>query len=656
MIDLLDMHKHFILSHLKEGDICADFTMGNGHDTAFLSNNRIHGVKLVVGIHIIGKYSFSGCKALTSVTASYAPIRIDDHAFKDCTALNLFYLGTEIESFGDGIFEGCASLAAIHYASNKKEFDLIENSDSMSGFGIYSFEKNEAFTVEIPISTPLKEIISVTVGGEALSEYSIVKTGDGKSAIVFYREDARSIEGKEVIITAVCSATVKDADGQISDFISDYGYKGTGFEAICGCTVCETFDGRAFLSGNPDLPGVVFFTSRESGQSSPLYFGSYNYFCDGFGIFGLSSMLSCADSLLVFKKSDDGGGSIFYHTPKETGLDFMPKIYPITNTHNGIGAIGPSFSFFDDPVFISKTGVSAIDKKTLALERSIACRSHNINAELLRDDIREASLAEWQGYLALGINGKIYLADSREIFTHPSGSREYEWYYLCDIGTYKNDTRVYRYSSTAHEGYQVYDQPESEVEFTSYSVTTDIGKIYYTIVDGIKYEIYPTEEMRGGEFHPLVTLSSFDKDLLFFGTDNGDVCVFNNDKRGVAPNFILNADDYDKEEYASYYGNRIHPYFYNFAFHSVVCGVRTAPYDCSRPDLTKNTVKHSLTLKCKLSGNGKIRCEAKTNRSGYIEHAAFPNATPDFSDFSFAALALDCEDSVSLPINEKEKN
>ena len=38
MIDLLDMHKHFILSHLKEGDICADFTMGNGHDTAFLSN------------------------------------------------------------------------------------------------------------------------------------------------------------------------------------------------------------------------------------------------------------------------------------------------------------------------------------------------------------------------------------------------------------------------------------------------------------------------------------------------------------------------------------------------------------------------------------------------------------------------------------------
>ena len=37
MIDLLSLHKQFILTHLKEGDVCADFTMGNGHDTEFLS-------------------------------------------------------------------------------------------------------------------------------------------------------------------------------------------------------------------------------------------------------------------------------------------------------------------------------------------------------------------------------------------------------------------------------------------------------------------------------------------------------------------------------------------------------------------------------------------------------------------------------------------
>ena len=37
MIELLDLHKKFILEHLKEGDIAVDFTMGNGHDTEFLS-------------------------------------------------------------------------------------------------------------------------------------------------------------------------------------------------------------------------------------------------------------------------------------------------------------------------------------------------------------------------------------------------------------------------------------------------------------------------------------------------------------------------------------------------------------------------------------------------------------------------------------------
>ena len=37
MLRLLDLQKQFILNHLKAGDTAADFTMGNGHDTEFLS-------------------------------------------------------------------------------------------------------------------------------------------------------------------------------------------------------------------------------------------------------------------------------------------------------------------------------------------------------------------------------------------------------------------------------------------------------------------------------------------------------------------------------------------------------------------------------------------------------------------------------------------
>lgn len=37
MIDLLSMHKYFLNAHLKKGAVAVDFTMGNGHDTLFLS-------------------------------------------------------------------------------------------------------------------------------------------------------------------------------------------------------------------------------------------------------------------------------------------------------------------------------------------------------------------------------------------------------------------------------------------------------------------------------------------------------------------------------------------------------------------------------------------------------------------------------------------
>ncbi len=37
MIDLLTVEKQFISSHIKKGGVAVDFTMGNGHDTLWLS-------------------------------------------------------------------------------------------------------------------------------------------------------------------------------------------------------------------------------------------------------------------------------------------------------------------------------------------------------------------------------------------------------------------------------------------------------------------------------------------------------------------------------------------------------------------------------------------------------------------------------------------
>ncbi len=37
MVELTELHKHFILQHLTTGEVAVDFTMGNGNDTLFLS-------------------------------------------------------------------------------------------------------------------------------------------------------------------------------------------------------------------------------------------------------------------------------------------------------------------------------------------------------------------------------------------------------------------------------------------------------------------------------------------------------------------------------------------------------------------------------------------------------------------------------------------
>ena len=39
MLDLLQLEKDLVLPHIKKGGICADFTMGNGHDTLFLAKS-----------------------------------------------------------------------------------------------------------------------------------------------------------------------------------------------------------------------------------------------------------------------------------------------------------------------------------------------------------------------------------------------------------------------------------------------------------------------------------------------------------------------------------------------------------------------------------------------------------------------------------------
>ena len=325
--------------------------------------------------------------------------------------------------------------------------------------------------------------------------------------------------------------------------------------------------------------------------------------------------------------------------------------------HSGIFAVGKSISFFDDPVFISGIGLAALDKKTINLERSIACRSHNVNPELLTKELKKADLAIWCGYLALLADGKIFLADSRAPFKHETGNTEYEWYYLSDVGTYNNDRFVFKYiESSVSECKTKSAFVGKSTDSTVYSASTITGEEYlYVNEDGEKYQVGKTDERTGGTFNPATVLLGVDNKLLFFGTETGDVCIFNNDKRGIAPKNISDSQGFDSEEYKNVMKRSLHPDFYSFDSHAPRYALSTVTDNGGVFDMTKDTVKNSFVLKCKSFGKGSFRIEIKTDKKSYRELTSFVDSALNFEDLDFENLAFSTERSLLIPIAEKEK-
>ncbi len=628
-------------------------------DNAFYGNRRITSVYLSENTKRIGSTAFISCLNLKEVYCKNGTEIIGSNAFLGCETMTTLYLGTGIREIGVCAFGACFALESINYAGDEASFLQIDNqaTASLEGITVNYGVVDKRLILQIPVFSPATRISSVTADGRTLVP-TYTMSGIHYTSIILTTSNPSEYDGKEICISGTMDSAKFTKNSEGTNFMSQAEVTITGKRAILGCRVCESFDGRVFLAGNPSLPNTVFYSSRDStGRNNPTYFGVLNYFNDGTGSFPVKSLLSAGDSLAVFKSGDDGGGSIYYHTPKETGIDILPKIYPVSYIHSGISACGESISFFDDPVFISDLGLSSLDKKMINLERSVVTRSTNVNEKLLSENLAGISMTKWCGYLVLLAEGHIYLADSRGRFTNEYGNTEYEWYYLSGIGTYKNSKLLYKFSERAKEGYLVKeDSIDEPVSTTVYSALNENDEgVYFTRIDGKMYEVYTENERVGGTFSPAVAIASSDDDILFFGTASGDICVFNNDKRGVPPFYIEQQADFNLEEYKKHFGKRIHPFFYAFDGHAPFYAVTTVSDNGGIPNLTKSTVKNSLTAKLKCFGKGYISCEVGTDKSGYKEVSRLPAASLNFSEFDFSALSFSNSETLTIPIKERER-
>lgn len=622
-------------------------------DDALSGNTSVTAVYVADGISKIGDRAFLGCTSITKIVTPPTLSHIGSSAFSGCSSLSKLYLGAGLVSVKTSAVSGCSALAAIDYALGSDEFDKIDGVSNLKIKSIIYNSVSEEIKISLPLHDKTASISRVKVDGEE-TEYECAESEDGSvEAVTIVFSSIPDATGIKVEVEGTLEEEGDDWSADMTRVSSD-----TPYQAIMKCRIAEVFDGRIFFSGNPDFPNTVFYTERvKDSHEGALYVGRYNYLNDGVGGYKVKAILAVRDMLAVFKEGDDGSGSIFYHKKEGTGIDAVDTIYPVSYVHSGICSAGGARSFLDDPVFLSTEGLMALNSESINYQRNVVCRSHNVNYAMLKEELSEASLCEWLGYLVVGVDGKMFLADSRSTFTHPTGAREYEWFYASGIGCYVGDEQVYRYSYDSYADAEAHPYLGGQIANYNeiYSEADEDGELYhYVIEDDVKYYVLPTEERMNGEFTPATRFTSYGKHL-FFSTDEGHVCVFNNDMRGVAPSVISESPDYCEEDYMMNMGGRIHPIFYSFAGHAAQYVIKTALDDCGIPHLTKNTVGKSLVIKARSYHAFSMDCEALTDCGDPIYIDSLPYHSNGFEGFDFTTMPWSVSRYASTSLPEKEK-
>lgn len=476
---------------------------------------------------------------------------------------------------------------------------------------------------------------------------------------------------------------------------------------ITSCSIATIFDNRVFLSGNPKYPNHIFFCGRNStGYVDPSYFGILNYMQDGVGTTPITGMIPVADTLMALKGDTQQDGSVFFHTPTDTGNNITPTIYPSTQGLAGVGCLGACVNFLDDPVFVSRLGVEAVGQLSVRYERAIEHRSSLIDAKLVNLDLSKASLEEWDGYLLVLIDGKIFMADSRQRYTHEIGVPQYEWYYLEDIGVYDNQYLEYKYTSEDRDyldgkTVKICANCQKPIDKCDCGNSEEI-EIPLVIAKSVLNDITgKAEDLRGQtaneaneageaqqiifrEFVPVLIDEDTEINLevfyavhtiknIFTGHIEGYEALLCEEQKGAYTGGIFRPAKLLKTiDHNLFFGTEsgvvcsfnfdkrnadgdIPPKWYAFDNRRILSGCATKMDNCSIPHLTKTTIKKSTVIKTKAFQSSAAKIKVRTNKKPYAQIARINSSVFSFEDMDFADFSFMGEGQSLFSVREKEK-
>lgn len=184
----------------------------------------------------------------------------------------------------------------------------------------------------------------------------------------------------------------------------------------------EEVDNRVFFAGNPEFPNQLWHCSLDN----PCYCSDLDYYTEGTEDSKIKVLVAGNNSLWVMKEPSESNTTIFYHNPvvdSEYG-----KIYPSTHSSISTGCVATGINFNDDICFFSSRGMESISGD-VTTEQVVVHRSSLVDSRLLNEiNYNDLILTEWEGYLLVIMDNKIYLADSRGKHTL-NDHWEYEWFY-----------------------------------------------------------------------------------------------------------------------------------------------------------------------------------------------------------------------------------
>ena len=382
--------------------------------------------------------------------------------------------------------EGTIPNVAIHNM-NSNSTKMIQEANLITDY-CYEEYLPDGTKTEFPLSQ--KEVSNVTVWDiSGVNEVQITTgfTVDTTTGLVTFDKAPEKSADK---------ASIKIKYSKTSD----------GRNIINKCKLACIFDNRVFFSGNQDYPNMLVWC----GLNDPRYVGTSSYATQGTSVSQIKALVPGNNALWVFKEPSQENTTIFYTVPTELydgKLEQTVKTYASSHSSITTGCQATGINFNDDIVFFSDRGMEGISG-SITTEQVLGHRSTLVDRKLLNEEnYKNMELVEWEGYLLVIIDNKIYLADSKQKVQNDDHV-EYEWFYwemakkiktatvhndilyLCseedfvrnELGykRYTDVTNIYWYDEANNK---VYDNEGNESQVLIATLTAVMQSEIYTLTD-----------------------------------------------------------------------------------------------------------------------------------------------------------------------------